>query len=82
MTAAGPQLLVCDPGQPEVGGLQPYWSRVRPYQFGVVIHFADSQLPADQGQRPLVLAQAVGNIRTIIDDQKPAHTVWDLITSI
>ena len=77
MAAAGPQLVVCDPGQPEVGGLQPYWSRVRPFQFDVVIHFADSQLPADQSQRPLVLAQAVGNIRTIIDDQKPAHTVWD-----
>jgi phage tail-like protein len=82
MIAAGAQLVVCDPGQPEVLGLQPYWSRVRPYQFDVVIHFADSRLPADPASRQLVLAQAVGNIRTIIEDQKPAHTVWDLITAI
>jgi phage tail-like protein len=82
MIAAGARLVVCDPGQPEVLGLQPYWSRVRPYQFGVVIHFADSRLPPDPAARQLVLAQAVGNIRTIIEDQKPAHTVWDLITAI
>jgi hypothetical protein len=82
MITAGEQLVVCDPGQPEVFGLQPYWPRVRPYQFDVVIHFADSRLPADPAARQLVLAQAVGNIRTIIEDQKPAHTVWNLITAI
>jgi hypothetical protein len=82
MIATGDRLVVCDPGQPEVFGLQPYWSRVRPHQFSVVIHFADSRLPADLGARQVVLAQAVGNIRTIIEDQKPAHTVWNLITAI
>jgi phage tail-like protein len=82
MAASGGQLVVCDPGQPEVFGLQPYWSRVRPFQFSVVIHFADSRLPTDPASRQLVLAQAVGNIRTIIDDQKPAHTLWNLITAI
>ena len=79
MTAAGERLVVCDPGQPDVFGLQPYWSRVRPHEFSVVIHFASSRLPADAHQ---VLAQAVGNIGTIIEDQKPAHTLWHLITSV
>jgi phage tail-like protein len=82
MAAAGDRLVICDPGQPEVAGLQPFWSRVRPYQFNVVIHFADSRLPADPDARQLVLNQAVGNVRTIIEAEKPAHTLWNLITAI
>jgi phage tail-like protein len=82
LAAAGDRLVVCDPGQPEVAGLQAYSSRVRPFQFDVVIHFADSRLPPDQPGRQLVLSQAVGNISSIIEDQKPAHTKWNLITSI
>lgn len=82
MAAAGERLVVCDPGQPEVAGLQAYSSRVLAFEFDVVIHFADSRLPADPAARQLVLSQAVGNISSIIEDQKPAHTKWNLITSI
>lgn len=82
MAATADRLVICDPGQPDVAGLQTYTSRVRPFQFDVVIHFANSRLPTDQAARQLVLSQAVGNISSIIEDQKPAHTKWNLITSI
>ena len=82
MVAAGDQLVVSDPGQPEVSGLEPYWGRVRPFEFDVSIHFTDSRLPAEQGARKRVLDQAVGNISSIVSEQKPAHTLWTLNTSI
>jgi phage tail-like protein len=82
MAAAGDRLLICDPGQPEVAGLQPFWSRVRPFMFDVVIHFAASRLPPDPRERQQVLNQSVGSIRAIIEAQKPAHSVWNLITAI
>lgn len=82
MAAAGEQLVICDPGQPEVAGMAVYTSRVQPFQFDVVIHFADSRLPPADPARKQTLSQAVGNISSIIEDQKPAHTKWNLITSI
>jgi phage tail-like protein len=82
LATAGDRLLVCDPGQPEVAGLQPFWSRARPNMFDVVIHFTESRLPAAAADRQRVLNQAVGNIRSIVDAQRPAHTVWNLITAI
>lgn len=82
LTAAGDDLIVSDPGQPEVSGLEPYWGRVRPFQFDVAIHFTASRLPADPDSRKQVLVQAVGNISSIVTDQKPAHTLWTLNTSI
>jgi phage tail-like protein len=82
LVAAGDHMVVSDPGQPEVSGLEPYWGRVRPFQFDVSIHFTDSRLPVDQVARKRVLDQAVGNISTIVTEQKPAHTLWTLITSI
>ena len=83
MVAAGDHLVVSDPGQPEVSGLEPYWGRVRPFEFDVSIHFTDSRLPAKgDPARKRVLDQAVGNISSIVSEQKPAHTVWTLNTSI
>ena len=82
MVAAGEGLVVCDPGQREVPGLEPYWGRVRPFQFDVVVHFTDSRLPADPQDRKRALDQAVGTISTIVTEQKPGHTVWTLTTSI
>jgi hypothetical protein len=70
--------VICDPGHV----LQPIWARVRPFQFDVVIHFADSNLPTDPVQRSSALAEAVGDIGTIVDLQKPAHTLWTLVTRI
>lgn len=82
LSAVGDHLVVCDPGQPEVSGLEPYWARVRPFQFDVAIHFTSSRLPADPAARKRVLDQAVGNISAIVTEQKPAHTLWTLTTSI
>lgn len=82
MAAAGDRLLVCDPGQPDVAGLQPFWSRVRPFTVDVVVHFVRSRLPQGDAARQRVLSQAVGDLRAVIEAQKPAHTVWNLITAI
>ena len=82
MAASGGRLVICDPGQPEVAGLIPVWSRLLPYRFGVVVHFTNSRLPADPGERANVQRQVVGNIRDIVDEQKPAHALWALITAI
>ena len=82
MAAAGDRLVVSDPGQPEVSGLEPYWGRVRPFEFDVSIHFTASRLPTDAAARKRALEQAVGNISSIVSEQKPAHTRWTLNTSI
>jgi phage tail-like protein len=82
MTAVGERLVICDPGHPEVAGLQASWSRLRPFVFDVVVNFATPRLPADPAARQRVLDHAVGSIRELVNAQKPAHTVWNLITSI
>ncbi|MGI5321062.1 phage tail protein [Actinomadura nitritigenes] len=82
LAAAGDRLVVCDPGQPPGGGLAPYWSRVRPFQFNVVLHFAVDRLPEDETVRHRLLGTVVDNVSAIVDEQKPAHTLWELITSI
>jgi phage tail-like protein len=81
LVSAGNRLVACDPGPPPAFDFQPVWSRLRPFQFNVVIHFAESRLPPDQALRVRARRRAVGNIRTIVDQQKPAHTRWDLITA-
>jgi phage tail-like protein len=86
LVATGNRLVACDPGQPPVGGLrpleQPFWTRLRPFQFDVVIHFADSRLPPDPAAREAERERAVGNILTIVGQQKPAHTHWNLVTQV
>ncbi len=82
LAAGGGRLFVCDPGQPEVAGLIPVWSRLLPFRFDVVIHFVDSRLPTDPDERATVQRQVVGNIRGIVEQQKPAHTLWNLVTAI
>lgn len=82
MVAASGRLIICDPGQPEVAGLVPVWSRLQPFRFDVVVHFVDSRLPSDGAERANVQRQVVGNIRTIVEQQKPAHTLWNLVTAI
>ena len=80
LVATGDRLVACDPGQPAVAGLQPFLSRLRPFQFDIVIHFAESRLPPDPAARTAERERAVGNILTIVDQQKPAHTVRNLLT--
>lgn len=81
MVADGSRLIICDPGQPE-GPITRVPSRLRPFQFDIVIHFAHSRLPSDAAERKNVLQRVVGNILTIVDQQKPAHTVRNLVTAI
>ncbi len=82
MAADGDRLLVCDPGQPTAAAMEPYWVRVRPHMFTVVVHFAASRLPDETTDRARVLREAVNDVVSVVDTQKPAHTVWKLITAI
>ncbi|MEU7872999.1 phage tail protein [Dactylosporangium sp. NPDC049140] len=82
MCALGDRLVIADPGQPEVTGLVSVLSRVLPYRFDVVVHFTDSRLPTDPAARGVMQRQVVGNIRSIVEQQKPAHALWNLVTEI
>lgn len=77
MAAAGSDLIVVDKGQ--VDPQSPSWSRLQPFEFDVVIHF-----PADRvsqvEDRDRTLSRVVGDITTVVNSQKPAHTVWNLVT--
>jgi len=79
MTADGERLIICDPGQPDVLNMETF-SRVRRFRFDVVIHFADSRLPPDPDLRSIARKKAVGDILAIVEQHKPAHTVWSLVT--
>lgn len=78
LVAMGGRLVVCDPGHP----LAFSRSRIRPFEFDVVVHFSASRLPADQAERDRVTAQAVGNVKAIINEQRPAHTIGNLVTRV
>ena len=83
MAATADRLVISDPGQPPLRGLETYWNRARPFHFDVSVHFTESRLPPDgDPARKRELDKAVGNITTIVTEQKPAHTVWTLNTSI
>jgi phage tail-like protein len=81
LVATRNRLVACDPGQPAVIGSPPLESRFRPFQIDVVIHFANPRLSPDPATRKGEVNRAVGNIRTIVDQQKPAHTISNLATS-
>jgi phage tail-like protein len=82
MAASDGRLVICDPGQPEVAGLIPVYSRLLPHRFDVVVHFAGGRLPTDPDARATVQRQVVGTIRRIVEQQKPAHALWNLVTAI
>jgi hypothetical protein len=82
MCAAGGRLVICDPGQPDLAGLSSSLSRVLPYRFDLVIHFTQSRLPEDPDARVVMQRKVVGNIRRIVDQQRPAHTLWNVVTLI
>jgi len=85
LTALGSQLVVCDPGQPPSGWplIRPELklSRVRPFEFDVIVHFVERFMPADQDQRRQVARQVLGNVRAVVEREKPAHTRFNLISS-
>ncbi|MET7900728.1 phage tail protein [Streptomyces sp. NPDC005355] len=83
MTAAqGGRLVICDPGFHEVANLQPFWSRVGPFRIAIVIHFSATHLPAGLEDRKNAMKQAAGNIRTVVEQHKPAHTIANLVTFV
>jgi phage tail-like protein len=82
MIADGARLVICDPGHPEVAGVVPGWPRLRPYRFDVVVHFSDGGLPADPQERSQAQNQVVAEIHVIVEDNRPAHTQWGLITAV
>jgi hypothetical protein len=82
MIADGDRLVICDPGQPEVAGVVPVWPRLQPYRFDIVIHFLDGGLPADPQERSQAQNQVVAQVRDIVEDNRPAHTQWGLITAV
>jgi hypothetical protein len=82
MVASGDRLVVCDRGHPDLAAFPTYWPRLRPHRFDVVIHFTDSRLPPDQDERNAVMRRAVGDIHTIVEQQKPAHAYWTPINAI
>jgi hypothetical protein len=82
MIADGARLVICDPGQPEVAGVVPVWPRLRPHRFDVVVHFADGGLPTDPQERSQAQNQVIAQVRDIVEDNRPAHTQWGLITAV
>jgi hypothetical protein len=39
-------------------------------------------LPTDPDARSTIQRQVVGNIRGVVEQQKPAHALWNLVTAI
>lgn len=77
MVLDGEDVFICDPGEPEVAGLAPRVSRAMAHEFAVVVHFS-KQRPAT----PLERRKIIGNIRDIVDRNKPAQTLWTVISSV
>lgn len=80
MAADGDRMVICDPGQPDVPPTVTFWPRVAPFRFDVVIHFADARMPSDPVRRKDAVQRALLDITAIVEQHKPAHTVWNLIT--
>lgn len=82
LAVTGDRLVICDPGQADVSGGQVLtWSRLLPCRIDVVIHFVGSRLPAlEDPQRQTVMNQVVSTVRAVVDQRKPAHGMWNLVT--
>jgi phage tail-like protein len=82
MVADGDRLVICDPGQPESAGITPIWPRLRPFRFDVVVHFLAAGLPDDQSAREQIENQVIATVRSVVEDNRPAHTEWGRITAV
>jgi phage tail-like protein len=80
MVADGDRLVICDRGQPEAPGLLTVMSRLRPFHLNVVLHFVDGLLSSDPQQRAAEQRRVIGNVQAIVEEQRPAHIEWSLIT--
>ncbi|MCX4759748.1 phage tail protein [Streptomyces sp. NBC_01275] len=79
MARAEGRLVVCDHGQPDGSGQPTHLARLRPHRLDVVVHFAESRLPQDAPSRTRVRNQALGVIRALVDQHKPAHVLSVLV---
>jgi hypothetical protein len=82
LALVGDLLYICDPGMPPFGGLNGTNSpwRVRPYAFGVVIHFPSGLLPTDATAKTLAQKKTQGAIRDVVNREIPAHVSWKFFT--
>lgn len=76
MVGRAGRLVVCDPGQPAYPGQDRRWTRLLPFWFEVVLHFAASRLDKDGDGDPVVPTGLVTDIQTAVERHKPAHTVF------
>jgi phage tail-like protein len=80
------KLLICDAGQSYVSGTDinnpPLPYRLHPHEFGVVLHFCNRRLPSDPQAQQEFQYQIIADIKNIIDQEKPAHTLYQLVTEI
>ncbi|MCH7342701.1 phage tail protein [Pelomonas sp. CA6] len=77
MVFDGRNVFICDAGEPEVAPLEPRVWRALDHEFAAIVHFS-KQRPASVLERRRI----VGNIRDIVDRNKPAHTLWTVISSV
>ena len=82
LALVGDLLYICDPGMPPFGGLNGTNSpwRVRPYAFGVVIHFPSGLMPTDATAKTLAQKKTQGAIRDVVNREIPAHVSWKFFT--
>ena len=77
-------LFMCDPGQTFVSGTDknnpPLPYRLHPHEFGVVIHFCKQRFPSDPAAQQKLKYQIIADVKNIIDQEKPAHTLYQLVT--
>jgi len=87
MAFSGGSLFICDPGQPEIGlkglgDVSPLICRVLPHEFGVAVHFCIPRSPQEEPTQDAVRSDIIAGIRSIVDREKPAHTLYQLITEV
>jgi hypothetical protein len=69
-------LYIADRGEysdPQLAGEMLRVWRASPHEFGVVVHFSSQRPTTLQDQR-----QIYQNVSDIVDQEKPAHTVWTM----
>ncbi|GHO83203.1 phage tail protein [Dictyobacter formicarum] len=70
-------LYIADRGEysdPQLAGQMLRVWRAAPHEFGVSVHFSQQRPTTQQEQR-----QIYQNIADIVDQEKPAHTIWTMV---
>ena len=56
--------------------------RARRHEFAVIVHFPRAALPEDEQVRERVVRHVLGDIRAIVNREKPAHTVFTVFSEV